>query len=320
MNDNTTFERFVADQFAREGRPTPAGTVHDDILSRVSQARQRPRWLAFIKEPPMRLSSSLAVGSPTARVAAIMVATLLLALLVAGAGIAGSRLLATDGTIVVDQNGGGTVETITAAVALAEDGDRIFIRPGTYTETITGLLTEPIIVEGSVLLIRQGGEEKFGSFLVQGETTVEPPSIIAPPRTIECAQRLAGYCPIPGDPSCPSELENGLDIRQDGANYISEFSIIHFEGTLLDCCAEALTGVYQNCAAGDCLSVSDNSCAVSVRWWQQPWSPPSVMPGNITRADRWLLQSGSRQGNTALVGRIVCLASVNAAMSICVRC
>ena len=57
----------------------------------------------------MRISISLAVGSPTARVAAIMVATLLLALMVAGAGIAGTRLLAADAAIVVAQDGSGTV-------------------------------------------------------------------------------------------------------------------------------------------------------------------------------------------------------------------
>jgi len=41
----------------------------------------------------MRISSSLAVGSPMARVVAITVATLLLVLMFAGAGIAGSQLL-----------------------------------------------------------------------------------------------------------------------------------------------------------------------------------------------------------------------------------
>jgi parallel beta-helix repeat protein len=136
MNDNAPFERFVADQFAREGRGKPADTVHDDILSRARQTRQRPQWLALIKEPPMRLSASLAVGSPTARVAAIVVASLLLALAVAGAGVAGSRLLASDGTIVVDQAGNGTVTTITEAVAMASDGDTILVKPGTYVESI----------------------------------------------------------------------------------------------------------------------------------------------------------------------------------------
>jgi hypothetical protein len=145
---------------------------------------------------------------------------------------------------------------------------------GTYTETITGLLTTPFTVEGTVELIRQGGEEKVGSFLVQGETVVEAPSIIAPPRTAECAQKLAEFCPIPGDPTCPSELDNALDIRDGSTNLWFAFLFAQFTEfqhpttgetvTLVDCCAEALTGSYQDCVTGDCLSVSDNSCAVSI--------------------------------------------------------
>jgi pectin methylesterase-like acyl-CoA thioesterase len=85
----------------------------------------------------MRISSNVAIGSPMARVAAIMVATLLLALTVAGAGIAGSRLLAADGTIVVAQDGSGTYATITEAVAAANDGDTVLVKPGTYVEAVT---------------------------------------------------------------------------------------------------------------------------------------------------------------------------------------
>ena len=48
--------------------PTPSTTTSDIEPARM---RQRPRWLALIKEPPMRISSTLAVGSPTARLAAI---------------------------------------------------------------------------------------------------------------------------------------------------------------------------------------------------------------------------------------------------------
>ena len=95
---------------------------------------------------PHAYPSGLAVGSPTARVAAIMVATLLLALMVAGAGIAGSRLLAADGTIVVAQDGSGTTTTITEAVAMAEDGNTILVRPGTYDESI--VLDKDVTIRG----------------------------------------------------------------------------------------------------------------------------------------------------------------------------
>ena len=56
--------------------------------------------------------------------------------LIAGAGLAGTRLLAADGSIVVDQSGGGDFATIAEAVAAATDGDTILIRPGRYVETV----------------------------------------------------------------------------------------------------------------------------------------------------------------------------------------
>jgi len=82
----------------------------------------------------MRISSSLAVGSPTARVTAILVTTLLVASLIVGAGVAGGRLLAADDTIVVDQ--AGDITSIAEAVALAQDGDTIVVMVGTYDESV----------------------------------------------------------------------------------------------------------------------------------------------------------------------------------------
>jgi parallel beta-helix repeat protein len=136
MNKQLSFQRTVADHIAREGAGTPPNGAVDDILTKAGQMRPMPRWLALIKEPPMRISSSVAVGSPMVRVAAIMIATLLLALMVAGAGIAGSRLLAADGTIVVAQDGNGDYTTITEAVEAAVDGDKVLVKPGTYTEAV----------------------------------------------------------------------------------------------------------------------------------------------------------------------------------------
>lgn len=94
----------------------------------------------------MRISSSVTVGSPMARAAAIMVATLLLALTVAGAGIAGSRLLAADGAIIVAQDGGGHYTSIQEAVDAAEPGDEIIVKPGTYVESVT--IAEDITLRG----------------------------------------------------------------------------------------------------------------------------------------------------------------------------
>ena len=84
----------------------------------------------------MRIESRLAVGSPAVRVAAILAATMLLAATLAAAGIAGQRLLAASGVIVVDQSGAGDHTTITDAVSAAVDGDEILVKPGTFLESI----------------------------------------------------------------------------------------------------------------------------------------------------------------------------------------
>ena len=95
MNDNTAFERTVAEAFDREGRGRPVpDAIHDELTSYAGRTRQWPNWLASIKEPPMRLDNRTAVGSPTVRVVALLASTLLLVLLLAAAGIAGQRLLA----------------------------------------------------------------------------------------------------------------------------------------------------------------------------------------------------------------------------------
>ena len=147
MNDPRILERFVADQFDR-ARDTAQATdsALDDITLETARTHQRPRWLALIKEPPMRTNSHLAVGSPTVRVAAVMVATLLLAMLTVGAGIAGSRLLAADEDIVVAQDGSGDYTTITEAITAATDGDTILVRPGTYDEAV--LVTTDVTIRG----------------------------------------------------------------------------------------------------------------------------------------------------------------------------
>ena len=137
MTDNSAFDRFVADHLADDG----SGSAHAERLAalideRTGERRQWPRWLALIKDSPMRTTAHLAVGSPTARVAAILAATLLLAVTLAVAGVAGQRLLAAKGPIVVAQDGSGTVTTIAEAVAIAEEGGLVLITPGTYAEVV----------------------------------------------------------------------------------------------------------------------------------------------------------------------------------------
>lgn len=160
-SERSPFERQVADRIAEQPSsiPLPRAFVHE-LTAQAGQTGQRPRWLALLKEPPMRSDNHLAVGSPTVRAAMLMAATLLVAALVAGAGVAGQRLLAAD-AIVVAQDGSGTTTTIAEALELAADGDTILIRPGTYVEAFT--ISKDIAIEGQgpreaiVIVAPEGG-------------------------------------------------------------------------------------------------------------------------------------------------------------------
>ena len=146
MNDDVRLERHLADGLHDLAPVRAPDRLRTQIKAETGEARQRARWLAFIKEPPMRTNSRLAVGSPTARVVAIVAATLLTALLIVSAGIAGARLLAADDPIVVDQSGGGDYTTISQALDAAVDGDEIIVKPGTYAEAIT--IDKDIVLRG----------------------------------------------------------------------------------------------------------------------------------------------------------------------------
>jgi outer membrane protein assembly factor BamB len=64
-----------------------------DVFTSIDRVRPRPRWLALIKESPMRVSSRVAVGSPTYRLAVIVALTLLLSVAASAGVLAGAALL-----------------------------------------------------------------------------------------------------------------------------------------------------------------------------------------------------------------------------------
>src|SRR5688572_4245804 len=146
MNGDPVLERDLRTLFAATAPSRPPEHLLDDIVSTASGRRRRPRWLALIKEPPMRDASRVAVGSPTARLAAILAATLLLTVLAAGAVVAGASYLASLAPLVVDPSDPEAYQTIAAAVDAAEDGDMILVRPGTYMESVT--ITKDITLRG----------------------------------------------------------------------------------------------------------------------------------------------------------------------------
>ena len=178
MNDDARYERLYADVLGNVVPSRAPAELRFAIKSSTSRMRPRPHWLAVLKEPPMRISSTVVVGSPTARTAAILAATLLIGAVIAGAGIAGTRHLAADGTIVVDQSGGGDYRTIAEAVAAADDGDIVLVRPGTYVEAVT--IDEDITLRGDgplgdiVITAPEGGPTSpIGS-----EGAVEPYAVL----------------------------------------------------------------------------------------------------------------------------------------------
>jgi hypothetical protein len=88
MTDERPAERLVT-ALLHDAAPSRApDRLRTDIRGISRSGRQRPRWIALIKEPPMRLSNQVAVGSPMARLATTAVAGLALAVALTGAVLA----------------------------------------------------------------------------------------------------------------------------------------------------------------------------------------------------------------------------------------
>src|SRR5688500_13013110 len=92
MSTNHPFERRLAAWMADEAAPSVPADAIDHLLLTTSRMRPRPRWLALLKETPMRQNSRLVVGSPTRRLA---LAAVLALLLVATTIVVGAMLLNT---------------------------------------------------------------------------------------------------------------------------------------------------------------------------------------------------------------------------------
>jgi hypothetical protein len=87
--EDALLERILVDGLAGSAPSRAPDQLRQEIEHALSHERPRPRWLATLKEPPMRHASRVVVGSPTARVVALAAATLLMALLATGALVAG---------------------------------------------------------------------------------------------------------------------------------------------------------------------------------------------------------------------------------------
>lgn len=93
MTTDDHFERLLADVLAGMAPSREPDRLIPEILRAARRVRRRPRWLALIKEPPMRISSRVAVGSPPIRRAVVVMLTAILVVLTAGAFVAGASPL-----------------------------------------------------------------------------------------------------------------------------------------------------------------------------------------------------------------------------------
>jgi hypothetical protein len=130
----------LLDEYAPKRAP---GHLFDRFAESMDDAPQRPGWATLERWFPMDSGAHLG----QARQVAIMIgALLLLALALATAFVAGSRLLDNPTTIVVAADGSGQVTSLGEGVAMAGDGDRILVRPGTYVEVVT--ITHDVEIRG----------------------------------------------------------------------------------------------------------------------------------------------------------------------------
>jgi parallel beta-helix repeat protein len=146
MTERDQFDELLLDVLSEDAPRVAPERLVPETLRALRDVRRRPRWLVYLKEPPMRVSSVVAAGSPAARLAALAAATILLIALASGAVVAGASLLAGEGPLIVDRADPDAYQTISEAVAAAEDGDTVLIRPGVYPESIA--IRSDITVQG----------------------------------------------------------------------------------------------------------------------------------------------------------------------------
>jgi dipeptidyl aminopeptidase/acylaminoacyl peptidase len=135
MTDDLRLERTATEMLeAAAPSRAPAGLLADTLAS-VGRTRQRARWLAYLKEPPMRTPNGVGVGSPTFRLVSIALLTLALALGLTAAAVGAASLLLETAEVPppfgLAKNG---------LVAYAQDGDIYTVDPasGARRAIVTG--------------------------------------------------------------------------------------------------------------------------------------------------------------------------------------
>ena len=90
MNDDVRFEQDLGAALEDLAPARAPERLRREVLRSIDPVQPRPRWLTFIKEPPMRLSQRVAVGSPPARLAYLTILTVLTVTIAASGVVIGA--------------------------------------------------------------------------------------------------------------------------------------------------------------------------------------------------------------------------------------
>jgi hypothetical protein len=101
MSDDLRLERLLADVLADAAPTRVPDQLVPDILAASRRTRRRPRWLALAVQRPMRLDAQVVVGSPTRRLAYLLILALLMTLLAVSALVVGGIVRPPELAVVV---------------------------------------------------------------------------------------------------------------------------------------------------------------------------------------------------------------------------
>jgi Tol biopolymer transport system component len=96
MSTDDRMERLLVELLAEEAPSRPPDRLIPETVRVLRHERRWPRWYALMKEPPMRYSSRVAVGSPAVRLIVAAAVSLLLLLTTLAAVAAGATVLSAD--------------------------------------------------------------------------------------------------------------------------------------------------------------------------------------------------------------------------------
>ncbi len=158
---NTTdrsLEQRLTDLLAAEAPAHGPDRLAGAVLARTSQRRPRARWLTLAWETPMTLDRRPVFGSPSARVAALLVLTMLVAVLAVGSVVGGASLLPRPTGLIPPERG---VFGPTGSLAIGRNGG-------------AGGLTATLLRDGRVLVVGGSGRNAAGAFSVAPAEVWDP--------------------------------------------------------------------------------------------------------------------------------------------------